>query len=616
MTNTQLKVFEQLVRHVVWHSPEFLCNIWGNIEEAREVAFYLVSIPIRASVLVFGSGYQGLVWANSAHKPMPPLDYGNALYAFFSAVSRRFFAHLRHASRRDLAPTSPSFLLCILVTVVRTTGQPLLSKLVFKLELDTSYTKRGYMKKKVIRARHKSKPKDNLRKSVKSSQPDKGVKAIGKKRKRPGSRSREKSLKSDQAIAAIRKLILLGELRAGVRTSADELRGQLAKDKLSVARVTVRQAIEHYTSWGIFKVEPKKSTTIPPISSIELKTIWSSRLSIELAVLRELASNSARDLSAVVAQHNKMLEILGPDDNLDGIPTDEQRYDFIEADERLHEAFCDSAGVEPLKPYLQCLRLKLRIASPANQLLETRRRMSSIVHEHGAILQALQPGGIRPAYNQVQHAFLTHMRYAARDSWKIPGENSSLLRYATDVPENQVTGISAELPLSYPFLLRYCTEITAVWNLASCREPELDQLRSIQHKMRDILHCVQNSGKVSPEDENAFINYDIDLHSGICFLGGLYFGEDIVTSVWRKLHAIHNHPVDLGHMKVVVEQHDAILLAIENSRGTVEGAKAACEKLTRHLCSAFIVHNMEPSERTAISEVLRNLASQLDAIWR
>jgi DNA-binding GntR family transcriptional regulator len=430
--------------------------------------------------------------------------------------------------------------------------------------------------------------------------------------------------KVEQVINVLRDAIAHGEFPPGDLVSEDILIKALAKQEIEVSRMPVRQAITYFVAHGIMEVLNKRGTRMRITSRAEVKQIWDRRVALEKFVLTQLASQKDRDLELVEAAHRKMEGIVRGAIDLDEAPTDRERRDFVDWDEQFHQAICVAAGYPMLAEELKMLRLKLRFASNRERLLETKRRMKAIVQEHEDILQALRGGqkpGIRPDLNRVRLAFLVHMKYAGLNSWGIadavtPEEGSGQASPTNffkvpDLPPVEQAIEALRTPIIYPFLIRFATEMSAVWNLAIRSKKDIEMAELFQRRMIEKFDMAKKRGSVTSELEVEFVDLDINFHAALCFLGGVLFGDEVVTYAWHKIHAVRNIPLELNHMKLVIKQHNEILKAIQNSRGAKADAALACKAMETHLILSFIGHNCDQPMCAEAAEDLERLSRRM-----
>ncbi|HWE98098.1 MAG TPA: FCD domain-containing protein [Tepidisphaeraceae bacterium] len=423
-----------------------------------------------------------------------------------------------------------------------------------------------------------------------------------------------------KVIGAIRDGIYSGDLMAGDHLTENVLGTVLKNAGVKVSRMPIRAALARLQNLGIVAVKPKKGTWLVRLTREEINEVWSRRWALEEFALLTLAGQQRRNLDEIEKMHQKWKVTVGKYVDLDGEPNDEDRRCFIAYDENFHESISVAAGYPLLAEELKFLRLKLRLASNSKDLLNTKRRMYEIVEEHGEILVALDGGGIRPDLNRVRFTFLNHFRKAGQLSWKIrdsiPRSGPSYLFNLPNLPSAEE---ERTIPQSNLVGVRLFTELCAVWNLTTRRGTRLESVEAIHDAMKERYMQAVSEGAVSTDLWCKFYDHDIEFHATLCYLGGILFGEELITFVWRKMRgfeSIKSSPeaMDLNPEKMarILRDHEDILEGIR-----MHNWNDTRDAMVKHLCLAFRGKKVAAGETQVDTESptgreLRDIAKHLN----
>jgi DNA-binding GntR family transcriptional regulator len=122
---------------------------------------------------------------------------------------------------------------------------------------------------------------------------------------------------ADRALAALRELILDGDLRPGTRLGEVEL-----ADRLGVSRTPVREALTRLAAEGLVEIAPNRGARVATWTVAELEGVFDLRASLEPQLTGfAVARAGAEDVAALEELAQRMLAVgtPGPDQDLDAL---------------------------------------------------------------------------------------------------------------------------------------------------------------------------------------------------------------------------------------------------------------------------------------------------------
>ncbi len=177
---------------------------------------------------------------------------------------------------------------------------------------------------------------------------------------------------AEQAYDTLRRLIIRGDLNAGMTLSENEF----AK-KFSISRSPLREAIRRLQEEGLLDASGPRGFRVPPITTDLVRQVYGVRLALESA--------AAAEAEVPVA------EIASARAKLAAIRTDLDRGEtqsFTESDFEFHDVFISNCGNPMLIRHIGRLRNNIaRIITYADQFNE---HIEMSYAEHVLILEALE----------------------------------------------------------------------------------------------------------------------------------------------------------------------------------------------------------------------------------
>ncbi|MFK3781335.1 GntR family transcriptional regulator [Agrobacterium sp. NPDC089420] len=193
---------------------------------------------------------------------------------------------------------------------------------------------------------------------------------------------------TDQVHAALRQAIVDVRLMPGSQISENSICRQF-----SVSRTPVRAAIQRLSEEGLVDVYPQVGSFVAPIRLAGLQDSHFIRRSLELALLREVATlwtpDMSRAMRAVVAEQEDFIKA-GDGDG------------FFRADEAFHHLLGTFAGREGVWQAVLAAKVPL---TRFQRSWQTAERLPDVIREHLAVVDALDRGDAGGA----EQALVTHL---------------------------------------------------------------------------------------------------------------------------------------------------------------------------------------------------------------
>lgn len=181
---------------------------------------------------------------------------------------------------------------------------------------------------------------------------------------------------AEQAYRAVRRKILLNELRAGQAIDETSLAALI-----QIGRTPIREAVHRLSREGLLRVIPRKGIVVTELSIETLGQIFEVRSSCEVQAARLAA------LRATSTNIDAMEQAL---EGMERMVADKRFRELFEADERFHSALAEAADNPLLRDMLKTLYgLGIRfwyITLPQRQLGDIKREMGL----HRDILRAIK----------------------------------------------------------------------------------------------------------------------------------------------------------------------------------------------------------------------------------
>lgn len=193
---------------------------------------------------------------------------------------------------------------------------------------------------------------------------------------------------SDQLHSVLHRAIVEVRLLPGTPISENSICRQFA-----VSRTPVRAAIQRLSEEGLVDVFPQLGSFVSPISLAGLQDSHFIRRSLEVALLREVATRwtpeMSRQMRDAVAEQERVIACNDPDG-------------FFHADEAFHHLLATMAGREGVWQAILSAKVAL---TRFHRYWAKPERLPDVILEHLAVVDALDRGDVAAA----EQALTTHL---------------------------------------------------------------------------------------------------------------------------------------------------------------------------------------------------------------
>jgi DNA-binding GntR family transcriptional regulator len=195
------------------------------------------------------------------------------------------------------------------------------------------------------------------------------------------------------AYTGIKEAIMNGSLPPGSLTSVPAL-----SEALGVSRSPVREALVDLVSEGLVRFERNRGVRVVEQNQHDIEEIFDLRLLLEVpATRRALQFLGNRKKDELITQLQE--ELTAMHEHID------DEVAFMEHDATFHRILLDQSGNRRLSAFVTELRDQTR--SLGISTVGRSRSLPDVLHEHQAILAAIQAGDAEAAASQME----THVRH-------------------------------------------------------------------------------------------------------------------------------------------------------------------------------------------------------------
>jgi DNA-binding GntR family transcriptional regulator len=213
----------------------------------------------------------------------------------------------------------------------------------------------------------------------------------------------------DRLAATIQSRVLAGEIPTGMR-----LRQVALADEFGVSRTPVREALRKLQASGLVEVVPHRGAVVRVPAAREIREAYEVRADLE-GLAAELAASrfeeaQIRRLYEAEALFSRSVDTLiaRRDRRRNAAPTSSELANWMHANDEFHQAVHDAAGNERLRRTIAELHRSMPRNLTSIVLSESKRLLRENVHEHRAVLGAIERGDSAAArklmVEHVQHA--------------------------------------------------------------------------------------------------------------------------------------------------------------------------------------------------------------------
>jgi len=202
------------------------------------------------------------------------------------------------------------------------------------------------------------------------------------------------AVSATEAVAlAVRDRILSGDIAPGTRLPELEL-----VSRYSVARPTVREALQQLVHQGLLQRRPNHSAWVPELTPAAVEDIFYARMPLELHTVRTLAARGTEIPAARAAVER--FQALGDDVHWS---------EAVEADLAFHVALIDATGSDRMRRLHATLQDEIRLCIA--QLRPAWHTPAALAEEHREVLDGILAGSPDAAEARMRE----HLDKAVRD---------------------------------------------------------------------------------------------------------------------------------------------------------------------------------------------------------
>ena len=479
------------------------------------------------------------------------------------------------------------------------------------------------MKKHIASAFESRQPKPNptkTRRQSDQSAPARGRVSAGKPQK--------KLPLYKIALYKLRDLILAGEFGKpspgrAVQLSEASVQARLREENIKVGVVPIRRALLELDHEGLLEIRTKSGTFIREIKDDELGQLVRTR-----SVLEEFfVCTLARDVRAnVYSLLEKAREVNRKIFDLQVSAANEKNSTdvFLQAvhyDTQFHDELANVAGYPHLKKQLKSVRYRLRLAQKDIRL--TPENLLATFNDHEAILCAIRPA--EDAWSgdivRARLAIKSHLRNAA-DRLNLADALVHDPMYAhdpiMDLPQSLAPDDTSHT-LAFG-VLRTMLELVVAAEISK-QEFTINRLglpTQICSKMSQIAQQSRqkSSDEIAPATKAKFVNLDIQFHSSLAYISGLFFAQEAITHIWQQMYDDARRKLGGDEMIAVVDEHTKILrdLGYFSGQSITEGTERILSQVREHFEKAYLRANPDEEElKPEVTAFLTWFISQLSS---
>lgn len=205
---------------------------------------------------------------------------------------------------------------------------------------------------------------------------------------------------SEQAYAAMRRLIVTGELPPGSNVIDSHL-----AERLGVSRTPVREAIKRLVQERLLTQLPNRRTVVAEVPLEEVLGLYLIRANVESAAAFLAAQNPHRNENLVDAR--------AAIESASHVPVEAAAQGLGLANTIIHDAIIAASGSELIQETLGAIRTKIVLCR--SQALKAPHHTVETLHEHTSIIDAIERGAATEASELLrQHILLAGERALRR----------------------------------------------------------------------------------------------------------------------------------------------------------------------------------------------------------
>ncbi len=202
----------------------------------------------------------------------------------------------------------------------------------------------------------------------------------------------------DRALDYVKTQVLTGAFPGGELISEGDV-----ASTLGMSRTPVREAFLRMEAEGLLRLYPQRGALVVPVSPDEVRSVIEARLVLEQFATRKVVGRGPAACAAVFERLSGALAR-----QRDAAAAADWR-EFVDADRAFHTITLDESGNGMLSDFYSSLRdRQMRMIGESS--LREPARVTTILHEHLGIAEALRDGDLPGALQAVQ----THLASTVR----------------------------------------------------------------------------------------------------------------------------------------------------------------------------------------------------------
>ncbi|MEV8605242.1 GntR family transcriptional regulator [Streptomyces griseoviridis] len=185
----------------------------------------------------------------------------------------------------------------------------------------------------------------------------------------------------EKAYAYLKDTVLTDPGMQGAFLSEQEI-----ADRIGVSRTPIREALLLLAAEGLVELVPKRGARVAPLTGREITELMELRGIVERYAAQQLVAGDRIPVAELRALLDRQAGLTGPD----------QAREFIAVDHLFHSTLVSAVGNTLLDRHYEGLRSR-QVRAGVVALFNRQGRQDAVLHEHGAILDALVSGDAQAA---------------------------------------------------------------------------------------------------------------------------------------------------------------------------------------------------------------------------
>jgi DNA-binding GntR family transcriptional regulator len=202
----------------------------------------------------------------------------------------------------------------------------------------------------------------------------------------------------DRALEYVKTQVLTGAFPGGELISEGDV-----ATALGMSRTPVREAFLRLEAEGLLRLYPQRGALVVPVSPDEVRAVIEARLVLEQFAATKVVRRGPAACAAVFERLSGELQR-----QRDAAATTDWR-EFLDSDRAFHAVTLEESGNVILSNFYSSLRDR-QMRMIGESALRDPSRMTTIMHEHRGIAEALRDGDLQRALQAVQ----THLASTVR----------------------------------------------------------------------------------------------------------------------------------------------------------------------------------------------------------